>query len=161
MKVKRASFDCFARVVNYPLFTSAVPLLQWEGTFACCVSALGQCVPYYQTWYTEISISITMLTHCLGWTLVLHKEIVHTRSRTQAVRKSSLQVAGLQVHATTLSWWNHVKKGNLPSLPYPFLGKWSFPHHSLLMTPNWFIFDVIYRSKWRLIGMMQVLNCLF
>ena len=85
-----------------PLFTSAVPLLQCTGTFACCVSALGQYVPYCRTWHIEISISITMLAHCLEWTLVLHKVTDPKWSRTHAVRKSSLQVAGLQVHTTTL-----------------------------------------------------------
>ena len=44
-----------------------------------------------------------MLTPCLGWTPVPHKQEAHRRPRTHAVRKPSLQVAGLQVHATTLS----------------------------------------------------------
>ena len=98
---KKASFGSLVRVVSHLLFTSAVPLLQGAETIACCVSALGQSVPYYQTWYIEISISSTILTLCLGWTLVLHKEVVYRRPRTQAVRKPSLHEAGLQVHATT------------------------------------------------------------
>lgn len=100
---REASFGSLVRVVSHLLLTSAVPLLQGAETVACCVSALGQYVPYYQTWYIEISSSITILTPCLGWTPVLHKEVVYMRPRTQAVRKPSLHVAGLQVHATTLS----------------------------------------------------------
>ena len=41
-------------------------------------------------------------THSLEWTLVLHTLTDHKWSRTQAVHEPSLQVAGLQVHATTL-----------------------------------------------------------
>ena len=96
--------DYLAQVIDYFLFTSAIQVLQCVGTFACCVSALGQYVPYYQIWYTENYFSMTMLTQCLHWTLVPHKEMVYTWSWTQVVRKPSLQVAGLQVHATTLRW---------------------------------------------------------
>jgi len=70
---REASFGSFVRVVSHLLLTSAVLLLQGAETIACCVSALGQYVPYYQTWYIEISISTTILTPCLGWTPVLHK----------------------------------------------------------------------------------------
>ena len=96
-------FDYLVRVVIGTIFASAVPLLQCVGTFACCVSALGRYVPYYRTWETEISIPVTMLTHSLEWTLVLHTATDHKWSRTQAVHEPSLQVAGLQVHAATLS----------------------------------------------------------
>ena len=58
---------------------------------------------------TENFFSMTMLTQCLDWTLIPHKEVVYTWSWTQVVRKPSLQVAGLQVHATTLSWWFRYK----------------------------------------------------
>ena len=70
---REASFGSLVRVVSHLLLTSAVLLLQGAETIACCVSALGQYVPYYQTWYIEISISTTILTPCLGWTPVLHK----------------------------------------------------------------------------------------
>ena len=96
-------FDFVVRVVIETIFASAIPLLQCVGTFACCVSALGQYVPYYRTWATEISIPVTMLTHSLEWTLVQHTATDHKWSRTQAVHEPSLQVAGLQVYATTLS----------------------------------------------------------
>ena len=96
-------FDFVVRVVIETIFASAIPLLQCVGTFACCVSALGQYVPYYRTWATEISIPVTMLTHSLEWTLVQHTTTDHKWSRTQAVHEPSLQVAGLQVYATTLS----------------------------------------------------------
>ena len=95
-------FDYLVRVVVGTIFASAIPLLQCVGTFACCVSALGQYVPHYRTWDMEIFIPITMLTHSLGWTPVLHTTTDHKWSRTQAVHEPSLQVAGLQVHATTL-----------------------------------------------------------
>ena len=121
----KASSDYLAQVIAYLSFTSAIQLLQCVGTFACCVSALGQYVPYYQIWYTENYFSMTMLTQCLDWTLVPHKEIVYTWSWTQVVRKPSLQVAGLQVHATTLSWWYTIKKGILfcetPQNSYVFI----------------------------------------
>ena len=45
---RKASFGRLVRVVSHLLFTSAVPLLQGAETIACCVSALGQSVPYYQ-----------------------------------------------------------------------------------------------------------------
>ena len=96
-------FDYIVRVVVGTIFASAIPLLQCVGTFACCVSALGQYVPHYRTWDMEIFIPITMLTHSLEWPLVLHTTTDHKWSRTQAVHEPSLQVAGLQVHATTLS----------------------------------------------------------
>ena len=58
-------------------FTSAIPLLHHVGTFACCVSALGQYVPYYQIWYIVNSFSMTMLIQCLDWTLVLHSDSLY------------------------------------------------------------------------------------
>ena len=96
-------FDYLVRVVIGTIFASAVPLLQCVGTFACCVSALGRYVLYCRNWETEISIPVTMLTHSLEWTLVLHTATDHKWSRTQAVHEPSLHVAGLQVHAATLS----------------------------------------------------------
>ena len=95
-------FDYLVQVVIRTIFASAIPLLQCVGTFACCVTALSLYVPYHRTWETEIYIPITMLTHSLEWTLVLHTLTDHKWSRTQAVHEPSLQVAGLQVHATTL-----------------------------------------------------------
>ena len=86
--------DFVVLVVIGNIFASAIPLLQCVGTFACCVSALGRFVPYYQTWYTEISNPITILTHSLEWTPVLHTLTDHKESRTQAVHEPSLQVAG-------------------------------------------------------------------
>ena len=66
---------------------------------------------------TEISITITILTLCLVRTLVPHKQMAHRQPRTQAVRKPSLQVAGLQVHATTLSCWLLWRKQTLNKSP--------------------------------------------
>ena len=65
----------------------------------------------------EISITITILTLCLGRTLVPHKQMTYRQPRTQAVRKPSLQVAGLQVHATTLSCWLLWRTQNLGKSP--------------------------------------------
>ena len=96
-------FDYLVQVVTRTIFASAIPLLQCVGTFACCVSALGQYVPHYRTWETEISIPVTMLTHSLEWTVVLHTATDRKWSRTQVVHEPSLQVAGLQVHAAALS----------------------------------------------------------
>ena len=95
-------FDYLVQVVIRTIFASAIPLLQCVGTFACCVSALSLYVPYHRTWETEIYIPVPMLTHSLEWTLVLHTPTDHKWSRTQAVHEPSLQVAGLQVHTTTL-----------------------------------------------------------
>ena len=110
---KKSSFGSPARVVCYPLLTSAVPQLQSAGTFACCVSSLGHYVPSYLIWYIEISFSIPILTLCLGWTLVPHKQAAYRQPRSQTVRKPSLQVAGLQVHDTTLNCWCLSKTANL------------------------------------------------
>ena len=43
--------------------------------------------------------------------------MAYRQPRTQAVRKPSLQVAGLQVHATTLSCWLLWRKQNLNKSP--------------------------------------------
>ena len=94
IKVIKVVFDFVVLVVIGNIFAGAIPLLQCVGTFACCVSALGRCVPYYRTWYTEISIPVTILTHSLEWTPVLHTLTDHKGSRTQAVHEPSLQVAG-------------------------------------------------------------------
>ena len=58
-----------------------------------------------------------MLTLCLGWTPVPHKQAAHRRPRTHTVRKPSLQVAGLQVHATTLSYSYADEMKSLSQLP--------------------------------------------
>ena len=73
-EVEKTPSDFIAQAVNYQLFTSAVHLLHCMGTFACCVSALGQYVPHYLIWYTGNSFSVTMLKQCLDWTLVLHSD---------------------------------------------------------------------------------------
>ena len=57
------------------------------------------------------------MTLCLVRTLAPHKQMAHRQPRTQAVRKPSLQVAGLQVHATTLSCWLLWRKQTLNKSP--------------------------------------------
>ena len=69
--------DCVAQGVDYQLFTNAIHLLQCIGTFACCVSALGQYVPYYRIWYIVNSSTMTILIQCLDWTLVLHSDSLY------------------------------------------------------------------------------------
>ncbi|KFD55927.1 hypothetical protein M514_03051, partial [Trichuris suis] len=71
------------------------------GTFACCVSALGQFRPSLTNLVTANSLMVTILTPLLMRTLGL-REVA--RSRTPGLKPSSvpsLRVAGLQASATT------------------------------------------------------------
>ena len=70
----------------------------------CLLRFLSEPVrPLLSTWCIRNFFPSTILAQCLDWTLILYKYASNIWSRTQAVRKQSLQVAGLQVHATTLS----------------------------------------------------------
>ena len=43
--IKRVKSNYIGQAAISSLFTSAIPLLLNTGTFACCVSTLGRCVP--------------------------------------------------------------------------------------------------------------------
>ena len=64
--IHKSSFDSLARAGWRHLFASAIPLLLDAGTFACCVSALGQYAPHYRTRRVLHSCITAMLTLSLA-----------------------------------------------------------------------------------------------
>jgi len=94
--------DHIVQVIAHHLLVSAIQLLQSGGTFACCVSALSRTSLIINLVHREF-LPVDHIGAMLRWTLFLYKYASNIWSRTHAVRKHSLQLAGLQVRATTLS----------------------------------------------------------
>ena len=100
---KRVESPCVRQATRYLLFTSAISLLLYTETFACCVSTLSQYVPHLHNLLTQVSTRVTILMHSLVQTPDPHRKVASSAPTLKMSFNSGFQVAGLQEHATTPS----------------------------------------------------------